>query len=79
MTTVVAVPAVETAVDRPLLSIVATSGAAVQVTADVRSAVELSEYVPMAVNCLVKPVAMTEAAGSTSIATSAGATTVAVV
>jgi hypothetical protein len=44
-----------------------------QVTEAVRSAVELSEYVPIAVNCWVAPTALLEFAGVTAIEVRAGA------
>jgi hypothetical protein len=67
----VAVP-VATAVARPLLLIVAADvGNEVQMTCVVISWLVPSEYVPVAVNCLVTPTGMLGLAGVTAIETSA--------
>ena len=50
-----------------------------QVTAVVRFCVELSEYVPVAVNCLVVPLTMLELAGVTAMETSVAEVTISVV
>jgi len=46
------------------------------VTEEVRSCVELSEYVPMAANCCVKPLAITEFEGVIAMDTSDAESTV---
>src|SRR5438270_107549 len=67
---IVEVPAL-TAVARPALLIVATAAFEdAQVTPEERSWVDPSEFVPVAVNCCVDPVASVGAAGVTAIAVS---------
>src|SRR5271169_670932 len=69
-----------TPVARPVVVIVATDVVAeAQVTWLVRLAVELSEYVPVAVNCSVSPLAMLGLAGVTAIDCKAAAVTVSTV
>ncbi len=71
---------VDTAVARPALEIVATELVAdAQVTWLVKFCVELSEYVPVAVNCSVSPLGRLGFAGVTAIDSSAAAVTVSTV
>jgi hypothetical protein len=66
-----------TPVARPALEIVATEVVAdAQVTWLVKSCVDLSEYVPVAVNCSVKPLTTLGFAGVTAIDCSTAAVTV---
>ncbi len=66
-----------TPVARPALVIVATDAVAeAHVTWLVRFSVELSEYVPVAVNCSVRPLAMLGLAGVTAIDSNVAAVTV---
>jgi len=68
---------VPTAVARPALVIVATEVVAeAQVTWLVKICVELSEYVPVAMNCSVSPLATLRFAGVTAIDLRAAAETV---
>jgi hypothetical protein len=62
-----------------LLIVATVSADEDQVTADVRSCVELSEYVPVAVSCWERPLAMLDVAGVTPIDTSVAEVTVSVV
>jgi len=72
----VAVP-VARVVARPLAAMVAVVGVAdVHAAVAVRSCVELSVYVPVAVNCCVRPLATLGLAGVTAIETSPAAFTV---
>src|SRR5271166_5954489 len=71
---------VATPVARPAVVIVATDVVAeAHVTWLVRFAVELSEYVPVAVNCSVSPLAMLGLAGVTAIDCNVAAVTVSTV
>src|SRR5262245_22045872 len=64
-----------TAVARPLVEIVATDGSgATQAATAVRSAVEPSEYCPMAANCCVCPTRIETVSGTTVMLMSRGTT-----
>src|SRR5262249_55550142 len=68
---------VATAVAKPVPEMVATAGVAdAQVTCAVRSSVEPAEYVPVAVNCRVSPLATLGLAGVTAIDCSTAVVTV---
>ena len=56
-----------TPVREPAVLIVAAGSSEAQVTWPVRSALELSQYVPVAVNCWVRPAAIDGLAGVTAM------------
>jgi hypothetical protein len=73
MEAVIVVDPATTAVAIPVVAIVATVVLVeLQVTVAVRSAVELSEYVPVAVNCWVAPTVLLGLAGVTAMDESVG-------